>query len=237
MFPTVDLNTEYPCSPNFNQKGCDVLHILAMDGDTVLISKYLSLHPEKVDILNGSDWTPLLVACRNSNGTSNPESVQILLEAGATVNSQDEDGWSSLFLASRHSGEETVELLLEYGADINLETTSGETPLYAAFQSTNTKTIELLFKRGAGLSLETYVEKSPLYAACASNCKVNVKLLLQRGVSTWHERKDFPFMIRDVEREIFKDNERMREDAKLTADRLEKLENWVQFMNYGCPGI
>ena len=47
--------------------------------------------------------------------------IRLLLDAGASVNAADLDGWTPLHFASENGQEETVNLLLDRGADIDAD--------------------------------------------------------------------------------------------------------------------
>ena len=67
-----------------------------------------------------------------------------LLKSGATINEQDERGWTPLHYALAQGNRTTVWLLLEHGADINCAGHDGETPLDVAYPSFYNDMIVLL---------------------------------------------------------------------------------------------
>lgn len=67
--------------------------------------------------------------------TRNPEIVQALLDAGADINQQDEDGWTPLMFATLEGYFDIVKVLLDAGADVNIESPEGEYALYIAAYS------------------------------------------------------------------------------------------------------
>ena len=56
-------------------------------------------------------------ASKNGHG----EVVKLLLEHGAQVDLQEENGWSALMSASQNGHGEVVKLLLEHGAQVYLQ--------------------------------------------------------------------------------------------------------------------
>ena len=71
----------------------------------------------------------------------NTSIVQYLLDEGAPVNTQDEDGVTSLMLASQYGHPETVRVLLDYGSDANMLAWSEEiyqTALMSAYAKQRT---------------------------------------------------------------------------------------------------
>ena len=75
--------------------------------------------------------------------------VERLLEAGADVNSQNNDGRTTLLLASDWGHSKIVELLLSAGADVNLQNDWDWTALMYASDRDHTEIVELLKNVGA----------------------------------------------------------------------------------------
>ena len=75
--------------------------------------------------------------------------VELLLDAGADVNLQDNYGRTALMEPSGLGYIETVRLLLEAGADVNLQDNYGWTALYHASRTGRTEIVRLLRAAGA----------------------------------------------------------------------------------------
>jgi ankyrin repeat protein len=107
-------------------------------------------------------WTPLIVAIQ----CIEPESVRLLLNAGATVDQQDEDGHTALWWAldtwpqAYHVDDEkaqtpwrqTISLLLDRGADVTLKDKAGKTPMQKAQIVRDPVALALLRKAAARTS-------------------------------------------------------------------------------------
>lgn len=91
------------------------------------------LYPEDIEIKNDEGYNALLLAATNSNMYSTEETVKILFEYGADVNSQTYNGYTALMNAVKningYSTVKTVEMLLEHDANINMQTNYGSTVL------------------------------------------------------------------------------------------------------------
>jgi len=79
------------------------------------------------------NMTPLHFAAREGD----PESVRILLAAGANINAQTVDGWTPLLIATQNRNYQIGEFLLDHGADPNLANKQAFTPLYLATDNRN----------------------------------------------------------------------------------------------------
>jgi ankyrin repeat protein len=70
------------------------------------------------------------------------EVVKLLLDKGAKLDGQNNEGWTALIIASAQGNTEVVKLLLENGANTELKTIEGKTALDYAKNAD----IEALFK-------------------------------------------------------------------------------------------
>jgi tetratricopeptide (TPR) repeat protein len=90
--------------------------------------------------------TPLMEA----SAAGHAQIVQMLLDAGASVNARTTNGATALFGACQHNHKDIVEILIQSGADINARLKSdGTTALYWACFSGHQEIVEVLLKAGA----------------------------------------------------------------------------------------
>jgi ankyrin repeat protein len=92
--------------------------------------------------------SPLLLASRGhyfKHGTV----VRLLLEHGADINVQDEDGWTPLHWASMNGALEVVRLLLEHGSEVEAKHNGGKTTLQVAVDRGHAEVVELLREHGS----------------------------------------------------------------------------------------
>ena len=78
-----------------------------------------------------------------------PAIASRLLEAGADVNSQDDDGMTALIWATYKGYKEIVELLINADADVNVMADDGMTALILAALKGHTEIAELLISSSA----------------------------------------------------------------------------------------
>jgi hypothetical protein len=110
--------------------------------DKIDINQNLSRYQNKLNIL--------MFSCLFSKKYSSYKIIKILLgHPDIDVNSQDDEGWSALMLASRYSNtsstQETVKILLEHSflcIDINLQNHNGCSALILASKYSNTDSTE-----------------------------------------------------------------------------------------------
>jgi ankyrin repeat protein len=108
--------------------------------------------------------------------------VRLLLQAGADVNSQEDDSGSTPLMETlRHGYMELVPVLLDAGADINAKKNNGVTPLMYAAQGGSPEAVRLLLGAGADIDRQDSNGWTALSnAAIRGNLQV-VDALLEAG--------------------------------------------------------
>jgi TonB family protein len=97
---------------------------------------------DQVDIGARDDegWTALMHAARGGYA----DTVEVLLEHGANVYSENNEGATALHIAAQYGKSEVVELLLKAGADYEATDALGRTPFYRAFENKHADVINVL---------------------------------------------------------------------------------------------
>jgi hypothetical protein len=84
----------------------------------------------------------------------NADEVKDLLDAGANVNSKDENGDTALIVASRDGYTEIVEMLLKAEANVDIKNNKGNTALMQAAGWNQPRVVEILLKAGANVDIK-----------------------------------------------------------------------------------
>jgi hypothetical protein len=149
-FQTADLLRHNGADLNVRgQYGSSPLHGAAYSGNFEVVRKLIEYDPAYINAgeEDGGE-TPLYWASEGHN-FKDGSVLRLLLEHGADINAQDEDGRAPLHWASYHGALEVVRLLLEHGADVEAKTKSGKTALQEAAKRGHGKVMELLRELGA----------------------------------------------------------------------------------------
>lgn len=122
----------------------DVMRVLAVAGargrdalDAVLNAQY------------EHGYTSLIAASALPDDLASVAIVKLLLEAGASVNLADNEGFTPLHWAAACGGTARVEALLCAGADVNASSFDGETPLHRAARFGRDDAVKCLLEAGA----------------------------------------------------------------------------------------
>jgi len=136
---------------------------------------------------------PIIEATRSGDKAT----VELLLNAGAHVNSREKNGTTALHWAAALHHHDIAELLLEKGALVDIASVSddymdnggvwefrpGTTPLHCAARFGNTKAVQLLLQHGADINATDKIGATPFLNAAEQNSVEIMRLLIQQGVS------------------------------------------------------
>jgi len=156
---------------------------------------------------------PLAVGIWNAIEVGHIESIEMLLNEGVDVNSEDDQGWSvldkalasnnkecidlikskgaksnankSIFIASGIGDLKAVKIHLESGVDVNLKDDSGWTALHYASDRKNVASFLIL--KGAKLNAMNADEDTPLDKAIEWEDSETADLIRKHGGKTWEE--------------------------------------------------
>nr|XP_046226832.1 protein phosphatase 1 regulatory subunit 16A [Scatophagus argus]XP_046226833.1 protein phosphatase 1 regulatory subunit 16A [Scatophagus argus]XP_046226834.1 protein phosphatase 1 regulatory subunit 16A [Scatophagus argus] len=100
--------------------------------------------------------------CRGAKEATMLADIQALVQSGADLNAQDENGATLLHIASANGYVSVAELLLEHRAQVEVKDSDGWTPLHAASCWGQIQMVELLVAHGASLNTKSVLEETPL---------------------------------------------------------------------------
>ena len=86
----------------------------------------------------------------------------------STVDAQDANSWTPLYMAARDNKTATVEALLAQGADPNKADNHGWTPMFQAARLGNAQMVKDLLGKGAAVDVQSDMKETPLHLAAAN---------------------------------------------------------------------
>ena len=145
--------------PHFTPPTLTPLHQAAASGQTQKVAALLKEPDTLIDHVNNDRRSALHL----SAGNGAKDTVELLLNRKASVESRDLFHWTPLFLAVRGGHLETAELLLRKKANPNARDLVGNTPLHEAVGRDNPKIVELLLQYRAKINATNTFNQTPLH--------------------------------------------------------------------------
>jgi hypothetical protein len=145
--------------------GIDQWRLALFDADPVSASqkvKTLSTRSSTLDYRFDIGITPLVSACVGNN----PDVVKLILEAGASVDYADDQGWTALHWCAQGGRDACAEILLGHGANPNSSSCEeGSTPLHFSANCGTAGIARILTTHGADpFSREAPSNRTPIQA-------------------------------------------------------------------------
>ena len=129
-------------------------------------------------LAEGADLTEELANAVLSN---DPEQIKFLIEKGADINAQTNQGASPIHTAARHRHPDLVKLLVSLGADVNAVDGKGMTPLRYAAMRDSVPTVKALLESGADTEKPSAEGYRVLALAIAQSRYEAAKALMEAG--------------------------------------------------------
>jgi len=150
-------------------------------GQTQRVADLIKTNPSLVNAFAADGFYPLGLAVFFRH----PETVSILLDAGADVNAEARNAMKvrPIHAASAAAQIEVVRALIDRGADLNARQQEGFTALHEAAQSGKLELARLYLDNGADVNVRTDAGKTPLTLAVDAKRSAMVTFLRERGAT------------------------------------------------------
>ncbi|GBG31919.1 Ankyrin repeat and protein kinase domain-containing protein 1 [Hondaea fermentalgiana] len=156
---------------------------LIRDGDVAGVQRAVQDEPSLLnEAVTTSKSTPLMwTLCEESGGQ--PVIARWLIERGANLDLQNNNGDTALMLACRYEQPDTAQLLAERGANLDLQNNNEDTALMLACRFEQPDTAQSLTERGANLDLQNNNGDTALMLACYHGQPDTAQLLIKRNAN------------------------------------------------------
>ena len=180
------MSTIYPERPE-----AVLLYYASRLGFRGLAEHLIAEHPEHVNATGRYERTPMHAAA----SAGHTDILSLLIDHGADVERQDEEGYTGLHLTSQKGKLEAQQFLLDCGADINARDQYNNTPLTYTAERGFIEHARMLLKRGAAFDAQGFLGRTPLHWAALNGKTQTVRLLLEYGadVNARDESGETPF--------------------------------------------
>jgi ankyrin repeat protein len=138
------------------------LHYAALWGLHLIVEFLVKERSQNVCSRGFADnLTPLHLASKHGH----VKSARILIECGADVTAENEDGETPLYLASQEGHVEIARMLIEHGASVMAQNEDGNTPLHLASFLGRMEIARMLIEHGADVMAQAEDGEIPLHLA------------------------------------------------------------------------
>ena len=162
----------------FTQEIFDAVKSSDLNGINTILEKNKEVLSEK-DIYGR---TALHWAARASDPDKARDLIDILLSAGADVDSKDNNDVTALHSVAYRGFIKAAKLLISKGADFNLIDDTGNSPLSYALSQGQIEMVDLLIECGVDIKTNTEIAGNMLHSAASGGFKNLAKLMINRGV-------------------------------------------------------
>ncbi|XP_070185256.1 ankyrin repeat and KH domain-containing protein 1-like isoform X2 [Littorina saxatilis] len=170
-----------------SSKGNTVLHTASSFYPQCMLASLLTAHGD-LEARDRQKHTPLLRACRSNK--ERIDKVKLLLDRGANVNAENEQGVTPLHVSCLLGDMELLDVLVQHGGAVDTRDEKGDTPLHKACFEGHVLLVSRLLEEGADVNEVNRDGDTPLHHAC-SNLYVDViKTLLEQGACTGITNKE-----------------------------------------------
>jgi ankyrin repeat protein len=135
----------------------------------------------------------------NRHACGEEQVSRLLIETGANIEAQDNEGSTALIEATWKGREEAMQLLLEKRANIEAQDYDGCTALITAAMTGSGEAVRLLFSKGANIEAQDSDGCTPLFIATKTKKRRAVQALLESGADFETARS---FAIREGRKDI-----------------------------------
>lgn len=165
------------------------------DGTTALMNAAINGRAKNVQALIDAGanleikqkGTGLTALTKLSGFADSEDIIRILCQAGADINTTDNNGGTPIYHAIANNRLKNIEVLIQEGANVNIKNKNGLTPLCLAVAEQNHECVRLLCQAGANVNSKGTDGRTALRIATVKKQEEAVRLLLSHGATEERE--------------------------------------------------
>lgn len=170
-----------------NNLGFTPIHLALIKKNSLMLKILLrNADTHALNLLSNNNFTALYLSVHNNDYNT----ANILLNAGASPDTNCKDGHTALHYATIIGDNEMVNFLIKKGASLNLKEKKGRTPLHFAALNRDSQILKILIKAGAILDKQDLQGNTALFFAATSGNIDAIIQLLQAGANLNIKRYD-----------------------------------------------
>ena len=156
------------------------------DGDDTRVRELLAAGVPPDKYKDSEDDTALADAAYRGRDSI----VSILIQHGAYIDRQNEDGWTALHKAVYHEHNDVTRTLIVAGADLNRQDNDGETALHKAAEEEENELTTTLIEAGADLNIQDKNGDTALHCAVWNGRNETTTTLIKAGADINIQNKE-----------------------------------------------
>jgi ankyrin repeat protein len=174
------------------QSGATLLHFAAKSGNADLVRYVLPL--SELERTDRKNRTAMMWACMTESPAFNEQVVDVLLEAGAKVDSVDNSGWAPFTALAANGHFNAVKMLVERGNSVHFTTPDNVNLLYHAAELGHTEMTHWLLSKGVDCNIASVrgteeIGETPVFVAAEYGHLEVMRLLIGAGANIHHKTR------------------------------------------------
>ena len=155
------------------------------------IAKILAIeHPQGVNVVNSRSFRDASTPLHLASARGHVDLARMLIDLGADVSAQTNDGWTALHLASENGHVDLARMLIECGADVSTHEKDGWTALHLASNYGHVDLAQMLIERGGDVLAQEKDGWTALHLASENGHVDLAQMLVERGADVSAQEND-----------------------------------------------
>ncbi len=111
----------------------------------------------------------------------NPEMIDLFINKGADINSQQKDGKTALHFIVENNDMPSLQRISRGKINTNIQDNKGESPLFTAIRNNNAEMVKSLISLNASVDITNRKKETPLHVACRIGNSKIIQLIINQN--------------------------------------------------------